>query len=214
MIKIKKTQRECKTCSKTFLIYKSILKSSNASGNFCSRPCYNTYLKTRVGEKHNRYSQVELECDNCETRIRVIPAKIKEHNHHFCSRECKHKFHIGKFVGEKNSNWQGGHINRRGNFESVKSNHFKPPQFCALCGTTKKIHIHHIIPFRFTQDNSLSNLIPLCVKHHRLVEILTYNIIETGVNLETMKIYLNNIFRQKQIETHIIIRELRCQNQN
>jgi len=38
------------------------------------------------------------------------------------------------------------------------------------CNETENLHIHHIIPFRMTQDNSLDNLITLCQKHHKMVE--------------------------------------------
>ena len=37
-------KRKCKECDCEFEILKSKLKSSNTSGNFCSRKCYENYL--------------------------------------------------------------------------------------------------------------------------------------------------------------------------
>lgn len=206
-----KLKRECKTCKGAFYVYKSSLEKSNSSGNFCCRICYNTYLKTRTGEKHNRYNKIDLECNQCLKPIKVIPAKIKEYPTHFCSKKCKFDYHSENYSGANNPSWKGGHIERRGNFNSVKRNNFKFPQFCALCGTSKNTHIHHIIPFRFTQDNSLNNLIPLCVKHHRLIEVLTYRIKDTGVDFKYIGLFINNILRQKQMETFTILRGIQCQ---
>jgi 5-methylcytosine-specific restriction endonuclease McrA len=44
--------------------------------------------------------------------------------------------------------------------------------FCAICGTFKRLDVHHIIPYRLTKDDSQDNLIPLCRRHHRQVERL------------------------------------------
>lgn len=41
-----KVTRSCKTCSRPFEVYASNLRVSNTSGNFCSRPCYATWLRT------------------------------------------------------------------------------------------------------------------------------------------------------------------------
>ena len=38
------------------------------------------------------------------------------------------------------------------------------------CNVTDKLHVHHIKPFRISEDNSLENLITLCPKHHKIVE--------------------------------------------
>ena len=202
-----KIERTCKNCGKLFSVYKSALRSSNASGNYCKRECYNQFLKTRKGKLNNNYSRIERNCDYCKKDILVIPSKIKEYRNHFCSRICKSIFHIGEYSGDKNANWRGGHINRKGDFYSIKTRYFKKKQFCALCGTFKKIHIHHIIPFRNTQDNSLKNLIPLCVKHHRSVEIITNKLIDKRLSIKNIGLFMKNILRDRQQHTSYFIQQ-------
>ncbi len=145
--KDKKEKRECKCCGKEFLIYKSSLKT-NASGNFCSRECYENYLcdTERINGRGSRWKKTRKEV-------------------------------LSKFP------------------------------FCALCGTTQKLQVHHIIPYRYTFDNSKSNLIPLCVKHHKIVEIETNNLLKSVTDYKTAKIILNNILREKQLMTQSIIKK-------
>lgn len=50
--------------------------------------------------------------------------------------------------------------------------------FCLICGSQDRIDIHHVIPFRLTQDNSPENLISLCPKHHKAVEYIFVDILE------------------------------------
>ena len=42
--------------------------------------------------------------------------------------------------------------------------------FCGVCSSQEFLEVHHIVPFRVSQDNSQSNLIPLCRKCHRKVD--------------------------------------------
>jgi hypothetical protein len=105
-------ERECETCNRTFVIYKSSISGkTNAAGRFCSQPCYWQHL-CRTDRQTGRGSQ-----------------------------------------------W------RKTQREAIA----RAP-FCALCGTSKRLQVHHIIPFRLTFDNSQENLIPLCQRHHKVVE--------------------------------------------
>jgi hypothetical protein len=80
----------------------------------------------------------------------------------FCSRFCYEEF-LG--AGSKTtSRGRGWALARK---EALREN-----PFCALCGTMEKLHVHHIIPFRISRDNSQKNLIPLCRSHHKRVEML------------------------------------------
>jgi len=206
-----KVNRICKTCQKTFKVYKSSLEKSNASGNFCSRKCYNIHLTTLKGEKNKLYNRIDSKCDFCKKEIKIIPAKFKAYKKHFCSNECRYNFHIGRYAQEKNPFWKGGHIKSRGNFNTIKSLFFKKKQFCAICGTFKSIHIHHIIPYRCTKDNSKSNLIPLCRKHHRIIEVLTWDIVKTKSKFEDVSFILGGILRDRQIQTFYVLKELEAE---
>lgn len=125
--------------------------------------------------------------------------------------ECKTEYFHNYVEGEKNGNWKGGAKSYRGDFEKVKKQHFAGAQVCAICGTSKGIHIHHIIPYRLTKDNGTDNLIPLCRKHHKMVEHATLKFIELFdcEGLETAKRYLNLLLRGYQFETAAVLMGLR-----
>ena len=140
--------RICKECGKTFKVHKAAIEHTNASGNYCSRECYNKHMTIEDSPTH------------------------------------------------------------KGGFDRVKREHFKGVQFCAICGTTKRIHIHHIIPFRLTKDNGLDNLVPLCSSHHKKVENATLPFINTMSDKDKAKQLLNVIIRARQRETATVLRQL------
>jgi hypothetical protein len=79
--------------------------------------------------------------------------------------------------------------------------------FCAVCGTTKRLQVHHIIPFRLTQDNSKANLVPLCVTHHRWIETMFVDTERFGVDACTQEIW-RGMIRSKQAVTATTIKEI------
>jgi len=203
----KRLKRVCKHCGKAFEIYASAL-NTNASGNYCSRQCYYEHMATVTGKQNKSYNRVEVECAECGKPLAVIPSRISAYKNSFCGEECKWKHHHNYISGEKNCNWRGGHDKYRGDFETVKKQWFDGVQLCAICGTAKHIHIHHIIPYRLTQDNSRSNLIPLCRKHHKKIESLMLPAIEGGTDLETSKAIINCILRERQMAVFTIASRL------
>ena len=143
-----KHDRKCKTCGAAFTILASCLKT-NASGNFCSRPCYDTFL-------------------------------------------CRTERTTGR-----GSQW------KKSRDEAIR----KAP-FCAICGTTKKLQVHHIIPFRVTFDNSQRNLIPLCVKHHRWVETILVGTEEFGFDGMAQMAWAG-MLKERQMATAATLMEVR-----
>ena len=142
--------RQCKTCGQTFsLLRSSIGKSTNASGNFCSRKCYNKYL---------------------------------------CNGE--------KTTG-RGSQWK-----------RIRGEVISEFPFCAKCGTTKNLQVHHITPFRLTRDNSKENLVPLCAKHHKEIEMMFVETERLGVTPETEMIW-RNMIRTRQAATAMALIEVR-----
>ena len=51
---------------------------------------------------------------------------------------------------------------------------------CVVCGKKCKLHAHHIVPVKISKDNSGSNLVSLCEKHHRQFEALGFKILKNG----------------------------------
>lgn len=142
-----KDRRECKYCKTAFTVRKSAIgPSTNASGNFCSRPCYEKWM--------------------CNTQR----------------------------VTGRGSQWLKART-------EAKRRH----PFCALCGTTKNLQVHHVVPFRMTFDNSQSNLIPLCVKHHKIVETITHDIEHSGSDPRTMKLVIGSMLLERSLAVRSVI---------
>lgn len=80
--------------------------------------------------------------------------------------------------GENNPYWRGGTTLYRGsNWNTIRQLVWKRDAFtCQRCGKQKgevplkKLYAHHIIPYKLTKDNSLPNLITLCLPCHLIVE--------------------------------------------
>jgi len=133
--------RVCKECGSGFDLAKYLLSGkTNASGNFCCRPCYETWL--------------------CRTN--PDPAR--------------------------GYGWRAIRIEAR-----------RRAPFCADCGATKGLQVHHIIPYRLTADNGQDNLVPLCRKHHKIAE-MAFLEIERAVmaDLGRLKMILEMEFRARQ----------------
>jgi 5-methylcytosine-specific restriction endonuclease McrA len=139
-----KIDRTCKECGKAFQVPASVLSGkTNASANFCCRPCYENWLCRTNPDPSRGYGwrQIRLEAR------RLAP-------------------------------------------------------FCAYCGTTKGLQVHHIIPYRLTADNAHDNLIPLCRKHHKSVETDFLEMERAVANgLDAAKQALGSELRARQAET-------------
>lgn len=187
-------KRICKHCGKEFFIPKSVIsKKTNSSGNFCCKRCYSEYQKTLTKEKNNHSTGCVVKCANCGKEVWQIPSKAKIYQNRFCSKKCKSEYHHIYIEGEKNCNWKGGIAQSRGkDFEVIKREKFQN-SYCALCGRKEHIHIHHIIPYRLTQDNGYENLIPLCAKHHKMVESIFVKQLESLGNYAVTQFIMRNI---------------------
>jgi len=146
-----RTARQCSQCGTGFTILASSLKT-NASGKFCSRPCY---------EKHM----------------------------------CRTKRTTGR-----GSQWN-----------KTRREVVRATPFCAICGTTKRLQVHHIIPFRLTGDNSKANLVPLCVKHHKTVEMLFVGTEGFGIGPIEQEMW-QGMLRERQFATLMNLRDLKNAN--
>lgn len=75
--------------------------------------------------------------------------------------------------GARNANWRGGHSDYRGpdweqqrKLALARDNHA-----CQHCGATEcGLQVHHVVPFRISHDNALTNLLTLCPSCHSRAE--------------------------------------------
>lgn len=174
--------RECRECGKE--IYKS------SKNTFCSVKCRNDNLR------------VERICKECGISFEVTKSSISSKTNatgNYCSRKCyeKHLCRTDRITG-RGSQWK----KRREEVLAIMP-------FCAICGTTKNLQVHHITPFRITHDNKKENLIPLCTKHHKHIELMFVDAEKYGVNKTTEMIW-RNILRTQQLATLAVIRGICC----
>lgn len=176
----------CDYCGNTFLRYAGNVKPTTKL-HFCDKICKNAYYKADV---------VEKECKYCGKKIVVYKSVIEKSNAsgNYCSSEC-----YWNSLKKDKLLYKG--------FKEAKRKYFSKPQVCAICGTPKKIQIHHIIPNRLTQDQRKQNLIPLCPKHHIMIERATADLhLLFEDDYEKEQMLLNNIFRTRQMETAVLLK--------
>ena len=180
----------CAYCGKVFerpqwIINKRKKEFQNHKLNFCSFECSK---KWHVGEKHQRFSQVDVVCVICGKVFRDTNWRVSTGRTKTCSNECKYKYigilsknrerSLDEFVrGENHPNWQGGIS-------------FEPycPKFnkefkervraffnyrCVECGKTQEeegraLCCHHVNYNKKTCcDNTIPLFVPLCDTCHK-----------------------------------------------
>lgn len=142
-----RVDRVCVCCSQTFSVLRSSLRGkTNASGNFCSRACYERWL-----------------CD-------------------------------GDRINGRGSRWQ-----------KIRGEVVAAFPFCGMCGTSRRLQVHHIVPWRVERDNSRTNLIPLCVKCHKEVEVITSNFVSAGFSPQAIKLILGRLLFGRLLATRSTI---------
>ena len=176
---------KCECCGREFARYAAAVKKKS----YCSKECY---------DRARNETRQERVCEHCGRAFTVYTSAIEKTNAsgRFCSLEC-----YWNSMKKDRATYQG--------FRAAKRKHFAGKQFCAMCGTTKNIQIHHIIPNRLTQDQRKENLLPLCPLHHNRIERFTEKIhpLFEG-DYETELAFLNNIFRSRQLTIAAMIKEL------
>ena len=53
---------------------------------------------------------------------------------------------------------------------------------CRICGSTKHLHIHHLIPWKISHSNEDLNLVTLCRKCHPKVEKVAWKLLKEGAH--------------------------------
>ena len=77
--------------------------------------------------------------------------------------------YLNKCSGSGNHRWMGGSMGdyRGKDWHKMRTEaRIRDRHTCQMCGSKSSLSVHHIVPYRFTKDNSLDNLITLCVSCH------------------------------------------------
>lgn len=158
---IKKFLKFCPICGKGFYTLPS--KEKRGKGKFCSRICSSI----------NRHKGKNKKCKVCNKFFYAIPGAIKKGDGKFCSQPCYWK-HI---QGKNSPTWKGGiapeNVKRffASRWKKIRLQAIKRDKGqCQICGTFDKLHVHHIVPWRISHDDSFENLITLCISCHGKIE--------------------------------------------
>jgi len=157
-----------------------------------------TYCSLDCRAKDKREAR---ECKSCEKSFDVLKSAIGGKTNavgNFCSRPCYEKWMCNtERVTGRGSQWLKARTEAR-----------KLNPFCALCGTRHGLQVHHVAPFRLTQDNGQDNLVPLCIKHHKIVESMTHDIERAGSLPADIKLIMGSMLREHQMATRAKLIEI------
>lgn len=168
----------CTNCGKNFTREKHRVNSNIV---FCSNKCASIY----TGEK--RRKRIKLSCDYCNKEITRRPCEINREDRKltFCDKNCKTNYMSYFMSGHNNPNWKGGHSEYRGPnwLRQRRAARERDNKTCVECGATGKdieLVIHHIVPFRFFDNdyktaNKIRNLKTLCRSCHAKQESHLWN---------------------------------------
>ena len=180
---------ECPNCGRRFDTTQSKLR--RAARHFCSWEC------------RSSWSSVARTCKWCSSVFRATRGCVaglakSNSSANFCNRACYHRWLCKPdSVSGRGSQWG-----------RVRKAVLAAAPFCARCGTRKRLDIHHIVPFRITHDNRLTNLIPLCKKCHKRVESILNDVVLTGISPQVILLAFGSMLRDRQLATFMKIREV------
>lgn len=173
----KKETRVCMNCEA--LVVKPIW-SFKHKGAFCNRECYHEYRAKLGGYERKKRVQNCLICNKS--------FHPKDRDNKYCSRKCFEISHKETMQGSKNPSYIDGRSKKKTYDAGTKWHEIRLKAYirdnynCQICGVkcvSKKaamkdpsknhliIQCHHINPYKQSKDNSLDNLITLCIVCHR-----------------------------------------------
>ena len=145
--------------------------------------------------------RVDRKCKQCEGSFQIYKSALSGMTNtagNFCSLACYWRWMCNtQRVKGRGSQW-----------DKTRKAVIKKHPFCAVCATRHRLQVHHILPYRITFDNTSSNLVPLCVKHHKAIESMTHDVELTRLDHKTMKLVMWSILREFSMASAAKILEL------
>jgi hypothetical protein len=158
------------------------------------------YCSVSCRRAAQRSARVERECVACGMLFSVARSVLSGKTNasaRFCSRPC-YETHLCRTdrTSGRGCRW-----------DEHRAEALRRAPFCALCGTMKRLQVHHIIPWRISHDNRQANLIPLCPKHHKKVEMLLIETERCGFDDMAFAAW-NILLRSRQDDTRSVLMRL------
>ncbi|MEG3639297.1 HNH endonuclease signature motif containing protein [Magnetococcus sp. PR-3] len=136
----------------------------------------------------------------------ALPKDLKlQHECHACGRA---EWDFQKTI----NTWDLTLSNDRGSgWHAARTEALRRAPFCGVCGAQEHLEVHHIVPFRVSQDNSQSNLIPLCRRCHRRVDEAFRKIEWMLQDSKTAKLMFWLALKERQLLVVVQIRQILAQ---
>lgn len=152
--------KKCIRCEKEMWVHKY-----NTVKKFCSRDCFANHKRI--------YDKVLKQCKQCSKTFVWNDRPRSNSKGVYCSLECRN-------LGYANVASIGDVTERRSRWRSVRKAFIKKGNdFCALCGIREaRLHVHHVIPYKVSYDNTDNNLVTVCPKCHARCEKSSRNILK------------------------------------
>lgn len=182
----------CPVCGKDFQRPPSRIERVTHQ-SFCSSECHykgrGIGLSGRVVNKPYDIKRVirVRHCDQCNSEYSQRKTTQK-----YCCRKCFELSHSKTMLGENNPSYIDGRSKQRRGYRGDnwgkirKSVYLRDNYTCGDCGVKcvskkmansnhdlsgKIIQCHHIVPYRVSKDNSMENLITLCLTCHSKIHL-------------------------------------------
>ncbi len=178
-------------------------RSPSAIGNrvFCSKAC------------HDASRTVARTCKQCGATFMTQQSRLSGKTNssaNFCGRPCYEQWLCDTpRTRNRGVRW---HVVSKAARDAFP--------FCAMCGAScqmsaRRLETHHITPYRLTQDNSPENLIPLCSRCHKIIEVATVGWLkESGGQLEMLPFVVGSWLRRRQAMTTHVLKRLVNERRN
>jgi len=147
---------QCKICRKRFFVKQWHI--NRGWGRFCTMTCKNEDQKT------GKF----IKCEVCNKKTWKKPSVLRQSKSgkFFCGKTCQTVWRNKYYSGPKHAQWKNGIASYR---RILQANN--KPVVCALCKESdiRVLQAHHRNKNR--NDNTLRNLVWLCINCHRLVHL-------------------------------------------
>jgi hypothetical protein len=183
----KRLQTDCAQCGTAFP--STARRLARGADRYCSMECW------------QRSRRIERTCKFCHAAFTVLVSALSDKTNasgNFCSRGCYHRYlcRTDRVTG-RGSRWR-----------AARKEALRRAPFCVLCGTLQRLEVHHVIPFRLTRDNRQTNLVPLCKRHHKVVETIYHDLESVEPDLWMLQFWFVNVLRDAQWVSLFVLKRL------
>lgn len=153
--------------------------------------------KARIG-KANSKPRIEVDCTcGCGEKVSIPGWRQRKNKTNVFFVDQAHMFTW--LQGENHWNYRGGNVYYGDGWNKVAQSVRERDKVCQECGKTPEgngrgLDVHHIIPVRISRDNSMSNLVALCISCHQKHQVLEQSKYPIKVNKYRRCLVCDKIF--------------------